>query len=453
MTVVVAGGGVAGLVAARELALAGRDVVVLEAGARVGGAVASAQVGGLDLDVGAESFATRTTAVADLLAELGLADDVVTPAAGGAWLHSGTRTVPLPRTAVLGIPGDPWARDVRRVVGTLGAARAALDRVLPARIGTGDPDATLADVVTARMGRRTLDRLVTPVVQGVHSAHPDALSADVVPGLAAAVRRRGSLAGAVAAMRAAAPAGSAVAGVRGGMHRLVRALADDLTGRGVEVRTGARVTSLGRTGARWTVRSDDGDLAADGVVVALPGPDAARLLDPVLGELPLHPPAQQRVDVVSLVLDAPALDGAPRGTGVLVTPGGPVLAKALTHASAKWAWLAEAAGPGRHVVRLSYGSADGAAPRLPGDVTTVALRDAAALLGVPLDRRQVVDVHGTAWTSGLPRTSPGHRDAVVRMRAALAAAGPLAVCGAWVAGTGLAAVVPDARAAARSLTA
>ena len=33
------------------------------------------------------SFATRSPAVPDLLAELGLADDVVVPAAQGAWLQ------------------------------------------------------------------------------------------------------------------------------------------------------------------------------------------------------------------------------------------------------------------------------------------------------------------------------------------------------------------------------
>ena len=47
---------------------------------------------------------------------------------------------------------------------------------------------------------------------------------------------------------------------------------------------------------------------------------------------------------------------------MLVAPGstpGAVRAKALTHATAKWPWLArrvrDAAGPGWHVVRLSYG--------------------------------------------------------------------------------------------------
>ena len=55
------------------------------------------------------------------------------------------------------------------------------------------------------MGKRVLDRLVSPVVGGVHSADPDLLDVDMVaPGLRAGIRQHGSLAAAVAAQRKAA---------------------------------------------------------------------------------------------------------------------------------------------------------------------------------------------------------------------------------------------------------
>ncbi|WP_034229511.1 FAD-dependent oxidoreductase, partial [Actinotalea ferrariae] len=69
--VVVVGAGVAGLVVARDLAARGRRVLLLERDARPGGCVASVQVAGLTVDAGAESFATRSSVVPDLLAELG----------------------------------------------------------------------------------------------------------------------------------------------------------------------------------------------------------------------------------------------------------------------------------------------------------------------------------------------------------------------------------------------
>jgi len=56
------------------------------------------------------------------------------------------------------------------------------------------------------------------------------------------------------------------------------------------------------------------------------------------------------------------------------------------------------------------------------------------------------------WTQALPRPSAAHREAVAAVRAAVAGTGGrVAVVGAWVAGNGLASVVPDARAAAATL--
>ena len=86
-TALVVGGGVAGLTAARDLAAAGLRVTLVEASDHFGGAVGAHQVAGLVLDSGAESFATRSTAVPELLDELGLADRVVTPDPAGSWLY------------------------------------------------------------------------------------------------------------------------------------------------------------------------------------------------------------------------------------------------------------------------------------------------------------------------------------------------------------------------------
>ena len=55
------------------------------------------------------------------------------------------------------------------------------------------------------------------------------------------------------------------------------------------------------------------------------------------------------------------------------------------------------------------------------------------------------------WTQALPRPSAEHARVVADVRAAVDAMPGVAVCGAWVAGNGLASVIPDARAAARSV--
>lgn len=443
---VVVGGGIGGLIAAHDLAVSGRRTVLLEGRDAPGGSVRAHTVAGLVLDAGAESYATRQGTVAALLRDLGLGDAICTPSPAGAWVELPGGAHPLPRTGVLGLPGKPWSRDVRRTIGTLGAARAAVDLVAPAHVGA---DATtLGALVRARMGSRVVDRLVRPVVGGIHAADPDTVALDAVaPHLAAALpAARGSLARAVRTVSAAAPAGSAVCGLTGGMHGLTDALVAGLVAHGGEVRTRTRVTAVHRTDDGWRVDLVNGAVLAEQVVLAAP------VLDGLPGLADVALDQGSPVVLVTLVLDDPRLDVAPRGTGVLVAPGvDDVRAKALTHATAKWPWLAAAAGPGRHVLRLSYGRGGGEADELAADrerLVQLALDEASRLLGVPLRAEDLVGSDVVRWTQALPRPSAAHRDAVARVRTVTDQLPGLTVTGAWAAGTGLASVVQDARGAA-----
>lgn len=402
----VVGGGVAGLVVARRLARGGADVVVHEASDRLGGTVAAHEIAGIVMDAGAESFATRGGTVTALIEELGLAGDLVRPEPVSAWLQPARGdAAPLPATALLGIPGDPLADDVVTIVGRAGAEEAVARDAAP--MTADDPllaaGARLGPLVRARHGDAVLDLLVAPVVHGVHSLHPDDVVLERVhPRLRTALAETGSLSGAMSALRAAAPPGSVVAGLRGGVHRLVSALADDLAAHGgdIRLRSSVDVTALERLGG----------------IVVVAAPDV----------LPAAAPPR-RIDLVTLVVDQPELDAAPRGSGLLVAAGAPVTARALTHATAKWEWLADAAG-GRHVLRLSFDD-------LPADPVAAARADAAALLGVALP-----DPEGAAHVTWF------------RPAAAVAPSG-VTVVGETAAGSGLAGIIAHAEAAASALAA
>lgn len=512
--VAVVGAGVGGLVAAREFAKLGMRVTVFEAGDRAGGAIRTGEVDGVRLDLGAESFATRGGHVRALVDDLGLGDAVVEPNPTGAWLAGlpGGRAAPLPKGGVLGIPVTPFAPDVRRVIGTGAAWRAYLtDRFKPVlTIGHAH---SLGRLVRSRVGAVITDRLVAPVTSGVYSADPDDIDPDIAaPGLNGALTRTSSLFGAVDLLqqerRAAVGTsragaadktpGSAVQGIAGGMGRLVEALVADLADRGVEVRTGAAVTGLARDADGWVVVGPDVETAQDArpdaaqetaadtdrdapaeptreeadapaqdgatgtgsvaprhdvVIVATDEAAARRLLAPHAEGLAPEPERPGPVvAIATLVLRSPELDAEPRGTGVLTVPGA-FRAKALTHASAKWEWVREAA-EGRHVVRVSFGS-QSEAPATDGladdEAADLALEQAQAMLGVPLTRRQLLGFRIERFAQSQPAATIGRREATRAARESVRAAPGIGAVGAWLAGTGLAQVVPDAIAEADRL--
>lgn len=491
-SVVVVGGGIAGLVAARDLARAGARVELLEAEAELGGRIRGAMLDGARIDVGVEAFATRGGAVRELITELGMADEIVQPRPMGSWVVAARGSVPLPAAGAVGIPASPLSRMARHALGLSGALRAACEPLLPRRIG-GKAE-SLDDLVRTRLGPRVLERLVRPVALGVYSLEPTRLAVDAIPELREAFERRGSLIIAARELRGErTAAGGAVAGLRGGMTSLIEALAEELSDLGVPVRTGIRVRELrcaspladasgshvgsgsipspdqdSETQAVWLVRDDRGaELRADAVILAVPERTARTLLGEPGAQAPQTPGIdasfETAVEVVALALDDTRLDRAPRGTGALVAhdarphcstyvllkpvsaPDAPWLfAKALTHVTAKWAERAAERPSGRHVLRLSYGRA-GLPPETEqlsdDEVRSLALRDASRILGIELRPESLRAMTRRSWRNGLPPTPERTIDPPSGV-----------VCvGDWVSGTGLASVVPGSRLAARRL--
>lgn len=453
--VVVIGAGISGLVAARDLALGGARVAVCELADRPGGRIAETALGNTSFDLGAEGFATRTTAVAELCAELGLADQIVSPAPLGSWLvqakpdsRTGMHTAqPLPAAGSLGIPTHPLSRASRRVLGPLGAARAVIEPLLPPRVG--QHTRSWGELVAARLGPRVRDRLVAPVALGVYSTDPQRLRLDVLPALKREYARCGSLVTAARTLRASSAAtGGAIAGLRGGMHTLIAALCDELRAAGVLIRPQNRVHEIHRAADGWLV---DG-IFTRAVLLAVPEREARRLMPEVQwkGEAAAAVP----VEVVLLQIEGAQLGAAPRGTGALVAHaphsgdnrGERIAAKALTHVTAKWGERATGLPQGHHVLRLSYGR-PGEPPATAGlsdaEAAKLAARDATRILG--LDTELHVVAHARqAWTNTTRSAAAAHLE-----RGALA---PGVWCaGDWVSGTGLASVVPAARETARHI--
>lgn len=425
----------AGLVAARALASAGSVVTVLDGGA-LGGAVASRRLDGLDLDVGAEGFATRGGTVTALLEELGLAERVVQPEPVGTWVYRREGSTRIPDGAVLGIPtalGDAALDQL----GDRAGIRVRQDAVLPASVGSDA--ATLGALVRARMGDAVAETWVGPLVAGVHRLDIEAIGPELLlPGVLTRLAARGSLAAALAG------GGGQLAGLRGGVSALVGALTDRLTAAGARVLPAA-ATAVERHAQGWQVRTSEGRvLRADRLLLACPPWSWPSGLPTEVARVGADWPAPRPVDVVTLVM---ADDGGGRRSGVIVADGGGrVAARALTYSSAKWGWLAEAAHE-RAVLRLTYDARD----LDEAAALATAVADAAALTRAGWTPHDLRAADRTRWS--MPRTAVepgmlGHRDP---MRSALAAEPGLDATGGWLAGTGLAWAIADGAAAAARL--
>ena len=452
MTAVVIGGGIAGLVTAWQLAQHGVQVDVYESAGHLGGALVSHQVAGLELNSGAEAFAVASDHVFNLVGALGLTDRLVHPRTGTSWIINVRGAFPSPTDGYLGIPSNPLAEDVVRVLGQEAAEHAMADATMDPEAGYR-PGISLGEYVSNRMGRSVRTLLVEPVAGGVHSTSPDLLELDsIAPRLYPAVLEHGSLQAAVKGLRTNARPGAAVASLAPVIDLLPRTLAEQIRLAGGRFHTRAIVRKVmpARDGG-WTVVLDDGTVHTDRVVLTTPAQVTQRLLADVadvaesIPALPASP-----VALVTLVVDDERLDRSPRDNGALVashTPG--VVAKALTHATAKWDHIRQAAedsapGQHRHVLRLSYGRSGEPLPT-PSELPDLALNDARRILGVHLRRDALVAVDLTMWGQTMTQARPGHQSALQEVAGRLSGHPGLAITGAWMAGTGIAAITNHGR--------
>ena len=467
--IAVVGGGLSGLVAAWRLREVGQ-VVVLERSDRLGGVLRLGELAGMTVDLGAESVLARRPEALDLFAELDLAQDVVHPVTAAASVRRDGRWYPLPPRTVLGVPSDPTAA---RGLLTPDEVDRALAEPEPGPSDGGPSDGGLLDQdvatwVGSRMGPAVVDRLVEPLLGGVYAGHARLLSARVtLPALWREASPGGRLLDAARRV-AGAPAatGPVFAGLSGGVGRLPQRLAEQLTAHGVTIRTGVTVRALapspspdhavaGRDGWRLTLgpASAPEQLEVDAVVLAVPAAPAARLLATVC---PQASAELGQIETASLALVACAvprenLARVPPGSGVLVPPaeGHPV--KAMTFASAKWAWL-DAQDDELAVVRLSVGRhrEEAVLQRDDADLAALAVADADELLGT---RLAPVETRVVRWGGALPQPMVGHLDRVARIRDDVARRPGLAVCGSLYEGVGIPACIAAATAAASAAAA
>ena len=468
--VAVVGGGVSGLATAYRLTRTGDPgvgdlgVTVLEAEPRLGGKVAEADVGGIVVDTGPDALMVRSPAALRLVTELGLEDSLRPPSGAGAFLWSRGRLRPLPPGSVFGVPDKliPLLRS--GLLDPLGFVRAGADLVLPRRDGEGDP--TIEQLLRPRFGRQVYERLVEPLLGGVHAGRAGRLSARSaaaeVMALAAGHR---SLYLALRERKRKATGGPpprpALMSLVGGLPRLVGALAEAVDAAGADLRTGAKVREIAPRDGRYLLSGDGFEpLWADDVVITTPAWAAADLLRPAA---PAAADALARIEyvgVATVIMAYPrtALPPGLRGTGFLVPPVEGKLLVGCTWLTEKWPHLVEGA-PGAAsradapvLIRAMVGR--------DGDQAWVGLDDDALLAAVRAELADAMGLHAEPsavsirrMPAAMPQYTVGHADRLAAIDAALEGLPGVRVTGAGYRGVGLAGCITQAEAAAAAVVA
>ncbi len=454
--VLIVGGGITGLAAAHRLAgglsKAGDGpsdnpaITLLEADGRLGGKIRTEAFAGRPLDFGAEALIARVPGALELCHELGLEHDLVAPASDQPYVWT-DRLHPLPPRLMAGVPDGSQALIGSRILSPLGLARAGLDLIVPAR--PLSEDVSIGSLVRGRLGAQVLERLIDPLLGGIHAGSCDELSVRAAaPQLAAALRERRSLVRGLRALSGGsptAPAGPTFLTLSGGLEELTGTLRERLGG--VECRTRAVVEDLeplSQGGVRVTL-ADGEELAAEHAVLAVPAFAAAGILAracPGAAEELLQIPYAS-VATIALSYPAEAIGDRLKGSGFLVDRTRGRTITACTWASAKWPHLR-----GETVLlKCSVGHS--------GDRSALDLGDEQLIGAVRADLAAAMDVRAAPletricrFERALPQYKVGHLERVGRIESALAELSAVSVCGAAYRGVGVASCIGSGQAVA-----
>ena len=443
----------AGLVTARALREQGHDVIVLEASDRVGGQIHTVDWHGLRVDVGAEAMFLGGPHLKQLVNDLGLTNNLVTPVRGSSWLYRDGTLTPLPEG--VGPTGPTKLTPVLKsgLLSPLALARAGLEPLLARRKVT--EDISVGAFITRRFGRAVAETFVDPLLGNLHAGDIDRLSLfSTAPQLAPLAREGRSLvwkkstgkkAAAGSPNPVATPATStstpvpAFASFAGGLQTLVNALAHDLVIKRLTPAKAARRTPHG-----WDITTPNGSISAQRLVIAAPAAVAGRLLEATVPGIGAELTTGPTADVATVLLAYPAAAAAgntalTEANGILLHSGSGRVLKAATFLSRKWAHLHS---DEVFVVRASAGRAGSDVLDFVDDDTLAdqIYRELAELIAL---RTRPVDTLVTRWPGAYPQLEVGHASRLERIRTALHDH-PVHLVGAPYDGLGMPSVVKSA---------
>jgi oxygen-dependent protoporphyrinogen oxidase len=465
--IAVVGAGISGLSCAWHLGklLPDAQIDVLESSQRVGGVIQTHYESSMLVEMGADNLATLIPDGVNLIREMGLLEEFVSPNPEYRFaqvVRSG-RIYPIPNGFSLMQPTKMGAILASPILSFSGKLRVLGEFFVPKR---NDPsDESVESFAVRRLGRECFDRLVEPIVGGIFTARAETLSMQAsMPQFVEMEQQSGGLIrGAIAKRKSESKSDNSARKASGarydqflapkqGMSWWMQQIASQLRS---PVRHGVKVDSLARTEKeKWVIQCNDAEInfiPYDAVCVATPSWIASTLIrnvNPLAAEhLDRIPYASSAVAILAICKSE--IDPRAMCFGIVIpkTENRNTLAISLT--SEKY--------PGRCpddtvLARVFMGGA--VRPELvlksDSELLEIATREVKELLGVSTGPSWQKLVR---WDQAMPQYLTGHLERVKRIRELLNETPNLHVIGNAFDGVGIPQCIRLARTTAETIAA
>lgn len=377
--VVVIGGGISGLTAARALCRHGLDVRLFEREPACGGVIKTDRVDGFVIDAGPDTLLAHKPSAIALIRELGLDSSLVAPLPRRTTYvvrRNSLRT--LPEASAMGLPTSWHTLITASAFSWRGKVRMAAEALLPPRPPAEDE--SISSFVRRRFGVEAVRYVAEPLLAGLHRGDAGLLSLRALfPVLADAERRHGSVARAWRSLPAGT--GGGTMSLRWGLGQLVAGMSAELP-EGVAV-TGSDVTAVERGDRAFRVHvRDRASITTRAVFLATPAHVSSTLAAGLDAELARLCGGIRYVSVVNVALgySRDAVRNPLHGWGVVVPAEEKRRVRSLSWVSSKWPGRAP---DGSVLIRASLGGRDDGAmmPACDRELIEWAQDDVRDLLG------------------------------------------------------------------------
>lgn len=295
--VVIAGGGITGLVAAYQIAQLSQkeefpvEVLLAESSRKLGGVISSLEKNGCLLEEGPDSIFTEKPWSVNLCEKLEIQNEILgaNKNSRSTFIALKNNLIPVPEGFFLLAPSKILPLAMTQLFSWAGKFRMLLDFFIPKKnISNANGEETVASFVLRRLGKEAYERMAQPMVTGIFSANPKEISLKAAfPAFLELEQKYGSVIKGLLAKNKefknqppVQPKTDLFISFKNGMKMLTDKIADQLPENSVKL--GLEINEIrvqkNSSGRKFSVIGKHYEIGADAVCLALPAFQSARIL-------------------------------------------------------------------------------------------------------------------------------------------------------------------------------